>query len=156
MLAFEVLSAILPEDIMAIVKVAYLIFAVATLDFTALLEGTATAATYLAAASMAVKVAQLPMDYRLHKTQKEFEDLEELQREQSEELRIANEALDVTSILDPGLLLNNANFIPMFFAAPTDMFNLRIGNKNPGLLSLKQPEFFVANKLQLPDNGFTG
>ncbi len=156
MLAFEVLSQILPADILAYVKVAYLLYAVVTFDYTALIDGTATAAAYLTAASMAIQVAQLPMDYRMLQLQGEFEDLAEAQQAEAEELRTAYEALDVASILDPGLLLNNANFLPMFFASPTDMFNLRIGNKNPGLMSIKGPEFYVANSLQLPDNGFTG
>ena len=153
MIAGAILVEILPPDILEAIKIIYIIYQIYTLDWAGIVQGTATAAQCLAAVTMAITVAQIPIDIRMRNLQGEAEDLAVEHEAQEKELEEVQALLDVSSMLDAGLLLDNIRYQPLLMDAPSSFYNLKL-LANPGILTLHHTRLYFLDALSLPDNSF--
>jgi hypothetical protein len=153
MLFMEILTRIVPMDSLKILFYIYLVYSVYSMNWTALIDGTATAAEYLAAVTMAAEVSKIPIQIRHEKTMEEFEGLESQNEAKMLLLEEAERALDVKSYLDPMLLLDGRRYTPVLTATVDAFYDLKLW-ANPGIDSIHQMDYFHDRLLKLPDNTF--
>lgn len=150
-MVMEVLTRILPPEIMMVMKVVGVLYDLVTMNWGHLALATmADAAKFLGMVASIANLAQIPMQLRLMDTMGEMEDLATESAIKNKIIEDAWKDLDTSSFLDAGLLLNSPKLESIPNESPTAFYTRTLMN-NAGLLTLNVVENYHESMLSLPE-----
>jgi hypothetical protein len=150
MMVTEVLTRIVPSDVMMALKLVYTVYNIVTANWGAIVANMASASQLLSMVSSLADLAQIPMQLRLADTMGEIEDLAAEKVIKTKLLEDAWAALDTDSLLDAGLLLNSPKLQSIPNESPSAFYTRTLMN-NAGVLTLNIVENYHESMLSLPE-----
>lgn len=146
----EIISPFLSLESMVFLKAAYVLYSIYSMNWGALAKTMSDAAYFLGMVAAISDLAQIPNQLKLIDIAGEFEDLALEKELKEKELEVAWEALDTSSFLNAGILLDSPLLQSPWGEGPEDFYTRTLTN-NAGLLALNVVENYHDTMLSLPE-----